>query len=206
MKKNDLIKIFEENNALLTGHFRLSSGLHSAQYLQCALVLQYPKTLEKLATDLIKYFSKIHIDTVVSLAIGGIVIGQEVARLLGAKAIFTERKADPAKPKQEIKMELRRGFNIKKGEKCLVIEDVITTGGSTKEVIDIIESFGGEIVDVGAIIDRSSNDISFGVQTKAIIKTIKPKVLLKLNIDTYQPEDCSLCKRKIKLITPGSKK
>ena len=140
MKENELIKIFEENNALLTGHFRLSSGLHSAQYLQCALVLQYPRILEKLAGNLIKYFSKIHIDAVVSPAIGGIVIGQEVARLLGVKAIFTERKAEYDKPKQEIKMELRRGFNIKKGEKCLVIEDVITTGGSTREVIDIIES------------------------------------------------------------------
>ena len=185
----DILKIFEENDALLTGHFKLSSGLHSDKYLQCALVLQYPKILEQLASQLADYFRRIKVETVVSPAIGGLVIGQEVARLLSVRAIFTERKGTD-------KMELRRGFKLRKGEKCLVIEDVITTGGSTKEVIDIIKSLGGEVVGVGAIVDRSGQDISFGV----------PKgVLLKLNIKTYQSQDCPLCKKGMEITSPGSK-
>ena len=185
----DILKFFEDNNALLTGHFKLSSGLHSDKYLQCALVLQYPKTLEELATQLVVSLRQIKIDTVVSPAIGGIVIGQEVARLLGKRAIFTERKGGN-------KMELRRGFKFKKGERCLVIEDVITTGGSTREVIDIIKSAGGEVVAVGAIVDRSGQDISFGVPKE---------VLLKLDVKTHQPEDCPLCKKGLEITSPGSR-
>jgi orotate phosphoribosyltransferase len=185
----DILKIFQDNQALLTGHFKLSSGLHSDKYLQSALVLQYPKILESLAAQLAEYFRQIQIDTVVSPAIGGIVIGQEVARLLGKRAIFTERKGAD-------KMQLRRGFKLKKDEKCLVIEDVITTGGSTREVIDIIKAEGGEVIAVGAIVDRSGRDISFGV----------PKgVLLKLDVKTYQPEDCPLCKQGLEITSPGSK-
>lgn len=193
MNEKEILKIFEDSNALLTGHFKLSSGLHSEKYLQCALVLQYPHLLEQLAADLSKRFITIKIDTVVSPAIGGIVIGQEVARLLGVRAIFTERKATDSNKRQ---MVLRRGFKIKKGEKCLVIEDVITTGGSTNEVIEVIKSSRGEVMGVGAIVDRSSNDVSFSV---------KKEVLLKLDIKTHQPQDCPLCKKGIEITAPGSK-
>lgn len=193
MNEKEILKFFEDNKALLNGHFKLSSGLHSEKYLQCALVLQYPHILEQLATDLAERFTTIKIDSVVSPAIGGIVIGQEVARLLGVRAIFTERKATDSNKK---KMVLRRGFKLEKGEKCLVIEDVITTGSSTREVIEVIKSFEGEIVGVGAIVDRSGVDVFFDV---------KKEVLLKLDIKTYKPEDCPLCKKGVEITVPGSK-
>lgn len=185
MKPSEVLKIFKEKGALLEGHFKLSSGLHSAKYLQCALVLQHPHIAEKLGRELASKFKTKKIDAVVSPAIGGLIIGQEVTRALNARAIFCER--------EEGVMKLRRGFQIKKDERFLVIEDVITTGGTTKEVIELVKRSGGKIAGVGAIIDRSLGG------------NIRKKALLKLDIRTYPEKTCPLCKKSISLEKPGSK-
>ena len=147
----DFIKIFEETQALMHGHFILSSGLHSDTYFQCAKVLQYPKYLSMFGEILSNHFSHLDIDKVISPAIGGIVLGTEVGRQLNKKTIFSER--------YEGKMKLRRGFNINENEKILIIEDVLSTGGSIKEVIDLIAQFKGNIVGVGVIVDRSLSPV-----------------------------------------------
>ena len=150
MDKN-FIKIFEETQALMHGHFILSSGLHSDTYFQCAKVLQYPKYLSMFGEILSNHFSHLDIDKVISPAIGGIVLGTEVGRQLNKKTIFSERS--------EGKMKLRRGFNINENEKILIIEDVLSTGGSIKEVIDLIAQFKGNVVGVGVIVDRSLSPV-----------------------------------------------
>ena len=186
-----LLEIFKQTNALLEGHFVLSSGLHSEKYLQCALILQYPDYAEKLCKELAKKIKKKHkkIDLVISPALGGVVIGYELARILGVRSIFAERK--------EGQMQLRRNFAIKKGEKAIVCEDVITTGGSTKEVMDIVASLGGETIAVASMVDRSGKEDVFG--------KIPLFSLYKINIKTYQPQDCPLCKKGIPVNKPGSK-
>ena len=186
----DLLKIFKEKGALLEGHFLLSSGLHSNRYIQCAKILQYPDIAEKLAMLLVNKLATRYsllvnnCDVVVSPAIGGIVIGQEVARQLNCRAIFCERENGI--------MKLRRGFEIKKNEKCLIVEDVITTGGSTKEVIDVVKRCGGKVVGIASIIDRSELK-NFSVS------------LLKLKIKTYNQKECLLCKKGVPAVKPGSK-
>lgn len=147
----DFIKIFEETQALMHGHFILSSGLHSDTYFQCAKVLQYPKYLSMFGEILSNHFSHLDIDKVVSPAVGGIVLGTEVGRQLNKKTIFSERSNG--------KMKLRRGFNINENEKILIIEDVLSTGGSIKEVIDLIEQFKGNVVGVGVIVNRSLSPV-----------------------------------------------
>lgn len=195
MTEKEILEIFESRKALLKGHFLLSSGLHSDTYLQCALVLQYPDLAEKLARLLVKKFvltyQPINLSTiqlVLSPALGGIVIGQEVARVLGCRAIFTERENG--------KMTLRRGFQIKKGERVLVVEDVITTGGSTQEVIDVARNAGGKVVEVAALVDRSGGQAQFECPLIS---------LLKLEIENYEPQSCLLCKRNLPLVKPGSR-
>ena len=150
MDKN-FIKIFEETQALMHGHFILSSGLHSDTYFQCAKVLQYPKYLSMFGEILSNHFSHLDIDKVISPAIGGIVLGSEVGRQLNKKTIFSERS--------EGNMKLRRGFNINKNEKILIIEDVLSTGGSIKEVIELIDKYQGNVVGVGVIVDRSLSPV-----------------------------------------------
>jgi len=190
MTEKDVLKIFEAKGALLTGHFRLSSGLHSGRYLQCALVLQYPDIAERLAAALAEKFSRTEkIDLVIGPALGGITLAYEVARALGARGIFTER--------QDGAMVLRRGFAIKNGERVLVVEDVVTTGGSTKEVIEVVKNSGGVVVGVGSIIDRSSDKIDFGVIFES---------LAKVKVETFKEDDCPLCKNKIPVTKPGSRK
>ena len=147
----DFIKIFEETQALMHGHFILSSGLHSDTYFQCAKVLQYPKYLSMFGEILSNHFFHLDIDKVVSPAVGGIVLGTEVGRQLNKKTIFSERSNG--------KMKLRRGFNINENEKILIIEDVLSTGGSIKEVIDLIEQFKGNVVGVGVIVNRSLSPV-----------------------------------------------
>ena len=147
----DFIKIFEETEALMQGHFILSSGLHSDTYFQCAKVLQYPKYLSLFGEILSNHFSHLDIDKVISPAIGGIVLGTEVGRQLNKKTIFSERF--------EGKMKLRRGFNINENEKILIIEDVLSTGGSINEVINLIAQFKGNVVGVGVIVDRSLSPV-----------------------------------------------
>ena len=152
MTSDDYIKIFKESGALLEGHFVLTSGRHSSSYFQCAKVLQYPKYLEMFSNEIASHFQKFEIDLVVSPAVGGIVIGTEVGRVMKKRTIFTER--------EDGKMRFRRGFNIKEKEKILIVEDVITTGGSVKEVIQLIENSGGVVEGVGVIVDRSSGSVT----------------------------------------------
>ena len=189
MTEKDVLSLFTKHNALLTGHFRLSSGLHSEKYLQCALVLQHPDIAEKLSKELAGKFSKEKIDVVIGPALGGITLAYEMARVIGTRGLFTER--------HDGSMVLRRGFSIEKGENVLVVEDVITTGGSTKEVIEVVKSLGGKVIGVGSIIDRSGKSIDFGVpfHSLAIIKA-----------DTFEEKDCSLCKKNIPVTKPGSRK
>ncbi|MCX5686513.1 MAG: orotate phosphoribosyltransferase [Candidatus Omnitrophica bacterium] len=188
MTEKNVSKIFDKYNALLTGHFKLSSGLHSEKYLQCALVLQYPEAAEALAKELAKKFAKEKIDVVIGPALGGITIAYEIARALGVRGLFAER--------QDGKMVLRRGFSIKPGKRVLVVEDVITTGGSTKEVVEVVKNAGGIVVGVGCIIDRSASPIDFGARFES---------LAKIKIETFKEGDCPLCKQNIPVTKPGSR-
>jgi orotate phosphoribosyltransferase len=196
--REELLKLFEKAGAVRQGHFELSSGLHSATYVQCALVLQYPRFAEKLGQALAALFSDARIDAVVSPALGGVVIGQEVARALpphadvlggGVPAMFVERDASGT-------MTLRRGFALRPDMHVLVVEDVWTTGGSTQEAISVVEEAGGRVVAAGALIDRSGGKIEFPVESNA---------LLELEIASYQPDDCPLCRQGSIAIKPGSR-
>jgi orotate phosphoribosyltransferase len=198
MKGQELLKMFESAGAVRHGHFELSSGLHSATYVQCALVLRYPRLAEKLGQALAALFSDATIQTVVSPALGGVIIGQEVARALppprygaetGVPAIFVERNAGG-------NLTLRRGFSLEPGEKVLVVEDVWTTGGSTLDTIQVVEEAGGCVVAVGALIDRSGGKIEFPVEAQS---------LLGLTIVSYEPEDCPQCREGSSAIKPGSR-
>jgi len=188
-----VLDLFEQTGAYLQGHFRLSSGLHSSGYLQSALVLQYPKHAEllgrKLAQALSGWTEKERISSVISPALGGLIIGHEVARALGVRFLFTERDADR-------KMSLRRGFTIAPGEKTIVIEDVITTGGSTKEVIDVVRTLGGIAVAAGSIIDRSGGAADLGIP-RAALET--------LSVQVWEPEKCPLCVKGEPITKPGSR-
>jgi len=188
MNEKEILKIFEEKKAILDGHFLLSSGLHSNRYIQCALVLQYPDIAEKLAKILAKNLIHSKIDVVVSPALGGIIIGQELARQLNSRAIFTERV-------EEV-MTLRRGFEIKKNEKVVVVEDVITTGKSTNEVIEVVKKSGGEVIYIACLVDRSGGKIKFDYPVVS---------LLKIDVQTWQKENCPLCKEGKEIVKPGSR-
>lgn len=188
LTRDETIEIFIKANALLTGHFRLTSGRHSAQYMQCAQVLQYPQYASVLCDALAEKFSGTQVDLVIGPAMGGIVVAYEVGRALGVKAIFTEREQGA--------MALRRGFAINPGEKVLVVEDVVTTGGSVKEVIEVVRERGGQVVGVGVLVDRSGGKVDFGVQTESI---------LQMQIESYDPEDCPLCKQGLPVVKPGSR-
>ena len=183
----DFIKIFKETQALMHGHFILSSGLHSDTYFQCAKVLQYPKYLSMFGEILSNHFSHLEIDRVISPAIGGIVLGTEVGRQLNKKTIFSERF--------EGNMKLRRGFNIEENEKILIIEDVLSTGGSIKEVIDLIAQYKGNVVGVGVIVDRSLSSV-FIHDNFFSITSQKAKIFDKNNIPIELQE--------IPAIKPGS--
>ncbi len=189
MIKEELLEMFYKSNALLEGHFLLTSGRHSNQYFQCAKVLQYMEYTTKICRILADYFSGFDIDTVIAPAIGGIVVGQEVARQLNKKFIFVER--------ENKNLTLRRGFEIEEGENILVCEDVVTTGGSVFEVIDIIKSHKANVVGVGIIVDRSNGKVDFGYPQKST---------LQMEVTSYLPAECPICKTDIPLIKPGSRK
>ena len=189
INEEKVLELFQETNALLNGHFLLTSGRHSNQYFQCALVLQYPEYNTLICSLIAEYFKQYEIDYVISPAIGGIVVGQEVARQLGKKSIFAER--------EDKTLTLRRGFQIEPEKKYLVCEDVVTTGGSVFEVIEIVKKGGGDVVGVGFIVDRSNNKVKFGVPQFST---------LKLEVVSYSPEECPLCKQNIPAIKPGSRK
>ena len=189
MRAEQVIEKFKTTGALLEGHFILSSGLHSTAYLQCALVLQFPSEAEQIARAIAESYSAQDIQLVASPAIGGIVIGHEVARALGARFIWTER--------QDGEMTLRRGFTVSPGEKTLVVEDVITTGGSTRETIAALQRAGATVVGAASIIDRSSGVAEVGVPRTA---------LATLSVPSVEPSLCELCKRGDQAIKPGSRK
>ena len=189
MNNQDILKLFKETNALLSGHFLLTSGRHSNQYFQCAQVLQYTEYNTQICSLIADHFRNEDIDIVISPAIGGIVVGQEVARLLNKKSIFAER--------EDKKLTLRRGFQIEEGKRYLVCEDVVTTGGSVFEVIDIVKQGGGIVAGVGFIVDRSNNKVNFGVPQFST---------LQLEVVSYAPEECPLCKQNIPAVKPGSRK
>jgi len=186
----EVMKKFEQAGAIQKGHFKLTSGVHSDTYIQCAQVMQYPGFMNNLCSELGKKFRGNDIDVIVGPAIGGIIMAHVMAQVLGpwVRAIFTERENG--------KMTLRRSFEIKEGEKVLVVEDVTTTGSSAREVIEIVKSRKGKVVGVGVLIDRSGGRVNFGVKTEK---------LLTVDIKTYLPEECPLCKKKIPLAKPGSR-
>jgi orotate phosphoribosyltransferase len=188
MTEKETLALYEKTGALLRGHFRLTSGLHSDIYLQSALVLQHPEHAEALGRALGEAFQDAGARTVLAPAIGGILVAHEVARALGVRAIFTER--------EEGVMSLRRGFALERAEPCLVVEDVITTGGSTREVVACVERLGGRVMGVGALIDRSGGAASFPVKRVA---------LATVTAATYPPEACPLCAAGGTAIKPGSR-
>lgn len=188
MTETEILKTFREHSALLEGHFILSSGLHSDRYIQCALVLQHPRVAEQLCGELAQALAGLGATLVAAPALGGILVAHEVARALGIRALFTER--------QEGVMTLRRGFSLSSGEPALVVEDVMTTGLSTRETVECVQKAGGKVVGVGALIDRSGGKVELGVPKAA---------LLTLNIQNYEPANCPLCKSGIPAVKPGSR-
>ena len=183
-----VIEMFRRVGALLEGHFRLTSGLHSSGYLQCALVLQHPREAEACGAALAGRVQSLGARTVLSPALGGIVIGQEVGRGLKVRAIFAER--------QDGALTLRRGFTLSPGEKVLVVEDVVTTGGSTRETIALARAAGAEVVGAASIIDRSGGRLEIDVPYVS---------LAALTVPTYQPETCPMCLAGLPVVKPGSR-
>ena len=188
MDAADVIERFKRSGALLEGHFRLTSGLHSSGYLQCALVLQHPREAEALGTSLAARVRDLRAEAVLSPALGGIVIGQEVGRVLGVRALFAER--------QEGKLHLRRGFSLEPGERVLVVEDVVTTGLSTRETIEVARAAGAKVVGAAAIIDRSGGRQALDVPFYA---------LATVSLPTYEPAECPQCLTGEPVIKPGSR-
>ncbi len=190
IKTEEVMKKFEDAGAIQKGHFKLTSGVHSDTYIQCAQVMQHPGFMHNLCSELGKKFRGDDIDVIVGPAIGGIIMAHVMAQVLGpwVRAIFTERENG--------KMTLRRSFEIKEGEKVIVVEDVTTTGSSVREVMDIVKSRQGKVVGVGVLIDRSGGKVDFGIKTEK---------LLTVDIKTYLPEECPLCKKGIPVAKPGSR-
>jgi orotate phosphoribosyltransferase len=188
MTDSEVLDLFRQSGALLEGHFKLSSGLHSERYLQSALVLQHPDFAEQLGAALAERTAHLQATAVLSPALGGIVIGQEVGRALHIRALFAER--------QDGTLTLRRGFTLSPSDRVLVIEDVITTGGSTRETVRVAEASGARVVGAGSIIDRGTEPARLDVPLQALVR---------LNVPTYQPGACPLCANGIAVVKPGSR-
>ena len=188
MERQEVIKILTDTDVLMEGHFLLTSGRHSDKYLQCARIFQYPEHASKIAAHLAAQFSDDGIDLVIGPAIGGIILSYEMGRALGVKTIFAERDNGV--------MTLKRGFEIPRLSKVLVVEDVVTTGGSVKEVIELVKSHQSEVLGVAAIVDRSGGKVDFG--TKFICA-------VRMDVMSFKPEECPLCKSGIALVKPGSR-
>jgi orotate phosphoribosyltransferase len=183
-----ILDLFRRAGALLEGHFRLTSGLHSSGYLQCALVLQHPAEAAACGAAIAERVRGLGVQAVLSPALGGIVIGHEVARALGVRALFAER--------QDGRLTLRRGFTVAPGERILVVEDVVTTGGSTRETIDVARAAGAAVVGAASIIDRSGGQQQLDVPYHA---------LATVSLPTYEPESCPLCGAGQPVVKPGSR-
>nr|WP_084042287.1 orotate phosphoribosyltransferase [Hippea sp. KM1] len=190
LTQDEALELYKKRNAYLQGHFLLSSGLHSEFYLQSALVLQYPHDAWKLCSSIAEYFKDKQIDVVVAPAMGGVLVSYDVARALGenVRSIFAERV--------EGKLTLRRGFTIGKDERVLVVEDVVTTGKSVRETLEVVRQFTDNIVGIGALVDRGGNFDPEGLDYFPLIK---------LKIENYEPDNCPLCKKGIPLQKPGSR-
>jgi len=189
LSKEQASQIFTASGALLEGHFRLTSGRHSNRYMQCAQVLQYPEYTEQLAIHIAEKFRDDKIDLVIGPAMGGIIVAYEVARQLKVPSMFCER--------QDGQMALRRGFQIKPESRVLVVEDVVTTGGSVVEVMDVVRELGGVIAGVAVLVDRSAGKVDFGVKTEAV---------LTMDIESWEADDCPICKEGIlPVVKPGSR-
>jgi len=188
MTRDELLDLFRRSGALLEGHFRLSSGLHSAGYLQCALVLQHPQHAEALGRTIAERTRGLRPTLVLSPALGGVVIGHEVARALGVRAIFAER--------QDGALALRRGFVVGEADRVLVIEDVLTTGGSTRETMQVAAAAGGYVVGAAAIVDRSGGRVRFDVPFESLLDVALP---------TSEPGTCPLCAQGLPVVKPGSR-
>jgi orotate phosphoribosyltransferase len=188
MNQDKVLDLFRKSGALLEGHFRLSSGLHSDRYLQSALVLQYPEFAEALGQALGERTRHMQPTVVLSPALGGIVIGQEVGRALGVRAIFAER--------QDGALTLRRGFTLDSSDRVLVVEDVITTGGSTRETVAVAEALGALVTGAAAIVDRGSDPARVSLPTQSLVR---------LDVPTYSPEACPLCAKGVPIVKPGSR-
>jgi orotate phosphoribosyltransferase len=194
LHEDSILALFEETGAYLRGHFRLTSGLHSPEYLQCAKLLQYPWHAEALGAGLAARFREhpgaAKVDLVAAPALGGLIIGHEVARALGARFIFTERDAASGR------MTLRRGFAVEPGESAVLVEDVVTTGGSSREVAEVLQAAGARVLLAGSIIDRSGGSADVGVPRLA---------LATLRVVAYKPEECPLCAASLPVVKPGSR-
>lgn len=190
LTQNEIRDIFKTSQALLTGHFKLTSGKHSDQYIQCAQVLQYPQYTEQLCAHMAESFKDDKVDLVIGPAMGGVTLSYEMARQLGTPSLFTERVDN--------RMALRRNFHIPQGARVLVTEDVTTTGGSVLEVIDLVRQAGGIVVGTAVLVDRSGGALDLGV----------PKQIsaLTLNVVAYDPQDCPLCREGLPVTKPGSRK
>lgn len=183
-----IFEIFRQTGVLLEGHFLLTSGRHSGKYMQCAKIFQYPKFSEELCGQLAQKFMNDGIEIVIGPALGAVIMAYEVSKWLEARNMFTERESGI--------MMLRRGFTIEKGAKVLVVEDVITTGGSVREVMNVVEQLGGKVVGVGCFVDRTGGKIDFGVKFESLVSIM---------IESYSPEECPLCKEEVPLVKPGSR-
>jgi orotate phosphoribosyltransferase len=192
MEREQVVEIFRRSGALLEGHFLLTSGLHSNRYFQCAKVLQYPAHCEALCADIAARFTDARVDAVIAPALGGIVVGQEVGRQLRARTMFAERSNGV--------MQLRRGFVFHPGERVVVCEDVVTTGGSVGEVIGIVRDAGATVVGIGYIVDRSGGAVSFEVDPGCVRHAV-----MTLDVVTYRPESCPLCAAGTPAVKPGSR-
>jgi orotate phosphoribosyltransferase len=188
MNRDDLLDLFRRSGALLEGHFRLTSGLHSPGYLQCALVLQHPEHAEKLGRAIAERTRDLRPTVVLSPALGGVVIGQEVGRALGIRAIFAER--------QDGALTLRRGFMLAETDRVLIVEDVLTTGGSTRETMKVATAAGGHVVGAATIVDRSGGHAAFDVPFSS---------LMIVDLPTYEPDRCPLCAQGLPVVKPGSR-
>lgn len=188
MTKEEIIAVFKDKGVMLEGHFLLTSGRHSDRYMQCAKLFQYPKISEAVCANLAEKMAGFGADVVVGPAIGGIILAYEMSRQLGARNIFAER--------EDGKMTLRRGFTVQLGERAIVTEDVVTTGGSVKEVIELLNGLGVQTLAVGCIVDRSEGAVDFGIPLFSV---------LSMKIESYEPGDCPICQTGIPAVKPGSR-
>ena len=188
MNKDDIMARFKASGALLEGHFKLRSGLHSNRFFQAALLLQHPDIAGELCSALAARFADSKIDTVISPAVGGLIVGHEMARALGVRAIFAD--------KEDGNLILKRGFSIKPGERVLVAEDVITRGGRVQQTVDLVGELGGDVAGIAVIVDRSGGNASFDVPHES---------LMRLELETYDPDNCPLCATGVPIQRPGSK-